>query len=149
MNQHEDIIKELRESWGWVGLEPVEVVGESDFGNLIVRDQDGRYWRLAPEDCTCQIIAADRCELDALTVDQDFLHDWYMAALVDAAREKFGTLVEGRKYCLRIPGLLGGEYGGSNLASAPLVELVRTSGSIAQQVRDLPDGAVISLTLTD
>jgi hypothetical protein len=72
-----------------------------------------------------------------------------MAALVDAAREKFGTLVEGRKYCLRIPGLLGGEYCGSNLASAPLVELVRMSGSIAQQVKDLPDGAVVSLTLTD
>lgn len=149
MTQHTDLIREIHESWGWIGLTPAQIVGENDFGNLIIEDQTGRYWRLLPEDCECHVIAADRKELDALSADREFLHDWYMQALVAAAREAVGPLHDGRKYCLRIPGLLGGEYGGSNLASAPIVDLIRMSGTIAKQVRDLPDGATVSLRLTD
>lgn len=37
------LVEEIRQSWGWVGIEPVEVVGENDFGKLIVKDKDERY----------------------------------------------------------------------------------------------------------
>jgi hypothetical protein len=40
---------------------------------------------------------------------------------------------------------LGGAYGRDNLATAPLVELVRLSGDIARQIKDLPDSAQIRL----
>lgn len=144
-----DIIQELRESWGWAGLEPTEVIGENDFGNLIIKDGQGKYWRMTPEECTCEVIAVDRQALDALTTDQEFLHDWYMTSLVEVAEQSCGPLVDGRKYCLKIPGLLGGEYVTKNLGTVPLVELIRLSGDIALQVRDLPDGAHVSLKITD
>lgn len=144
-----NIIDEIRESWGWIGLDPVEVVGENDFGNLIVRDSDGKYWHMSPENCSCQVVASNRQELGAISTDQEFLRDWYMNALIDLAREKCGPLPKGKKYCLKIPGLLGGEYGGDNLAISPLVELVRISGEIAKQTNDLPDGAKIKLKVVD
>lgn len=50
------IIEEIRESWGWAGIHPVEVVGENDFGNLMINDNEGKYWRLCPEDAYCEII---------------------------------------------------------------------------------------------
>lgn len=143
------IVEEVRQSWGWVGIEPVEIVGENDFGNLIIKDEDGRYWRLCPEDCYCKIIAASRAELDTLSTNQGFLHDWYMAALVSLANDQCGPLSEGRKYCLKIPGTLGGEYGGDNLAIAPQLELVRLSGHIARQIEELPDGAQIKLRVSE
>lgn len=143
------LVEDLRESWGWTGLEPVEVVGENDFGNLMIRDRDGRYWRLCPEDLSCEIVAGDRAGLDALSRDQEFLHDWYMKALVEEARVRLGPLAEGRKYCLKIPGVLGGEYGGANLATISLAELVRSSGDVARQIKDLPDGARVELKVTD
>lgn len=40
MHHHMSLVEEIRQSWGWVGIEPVEVVGENDFGNLIVKDED-------------------------------------------------------------------------------------------------------------
>ncbi|MBU1396083.1 MAG: DUF1851 domain-containing protein [Gammaproteobacteria bacterium] len=144
-----NLVDEIRQSWSWVGLDPVEVVGENDFGNLMVKDAEGKYWRLCPEDCSCSVVAANRQELDALSTNQEFLHDWYMRALVELAREKCGPLSEGRKYCLKIPGLLGGEYGGDNIATAPLVELVRISGDIAKQTHGLPDGAAVKLKVVD
>jgi hypothetical protein len=143
------MIDAIRAAWGWTGIEPLEVVGDNDFGNLIVKDVKGRYWRLCPEDCYCRVIAQDRAELDRLSADQAFLRDWHMSALVDQAYAKLGVLPEGRRYCLKIPGVLGGEYGGDNLASAPLEDIIRMSGELARQIGDLPDGASIQLNLAD
>jgi hypothetical protein len=149
MRHHMSLVEEIRQHWGWVGIEPVEVVGENDFGNLIIKDEDGKYWRLCPEDCYCKVIAASRAELDALSIDQEFLQDWYMSSLVSLANDQCGPLTEGRKYCLKIPGVLGGTYGGENVATAPQVELVRFSGDIARQIEELPDGAQITLRVVE
>ena len=143
------IIQEIKESWGWVGIEPSEVVGENDFGNLIIKDVAGKYWRLCPEDLYCEIVADSREELDKLSNSQEFLEDWYMQVLVDQAKERLGLLPEGRKYCLVTPSPLGGEYSISNIKTAPLLEMVRFSGDIAHQIKDLPDGAQIKLKVVD
>ena len=143
------IIQEIRESWGWVGIKPVEIVGENDFGNLMIEDAEGKYWRLCPEDAYCEVIANTRNDLIRLSSDQEFLEDWCMEALVEQAREKLGELPEGTKYCLVIPSVLGGEYAISNIKTVPLVELVRFSGEVAKQIHDLPDGAEIQLRVVD
>lgn len=146
---HMDLIAEIRKAWGWVGINPVEIVGENDFGNLIIKDNDSKYWRLCPEDVYCKVIAEDRAELDILSKEQDFLFDWNMGTLVDAAKSIIGPLGEGRKYCLVIPGVLGGSYDISNIKSGPLVELIRFSGDLGKQIRDLPDGTQTELKIID
>ena len=135
----------IEASWGWTGLKPLLVVGDNAFGNLIVKDVEERYWRLCPEDLYCRVIAASRSELDTLSSDQDFLRDWSMTELTRQAKERWGPLRPGFKYCLKIPGALGGQYGGDNLATMSLEELVSTSGSIARQVDQLPDGVRVNL----
>lgn len=144
-----DLISEIREAWGWVGIDPEEVVGENDFGNLIVRDRFGSYWRLCPEDSYCRVVASDRKELDRLSSDQEFLHDWNMSTMVEEAKELLGPLTDGRKYYLVVPGVLGGTYNASNIKTLPLEELIRLSGDIAQQIKDLPDGAKVEIKVTD
>ncbi|KQY48650.1 T6SS immunity protein Tdi1 domain-containing protein [Lysobacter sp. Root494] len=142
-----ELIAIVKEAWGWTGLEPDQIVGDNDFGNLIVKDQSGRYWRLCPEDLYCKVIAQSREELDRLSQDQEFLGDWYMSGLVQQARERLGPLRPGFKYCLKIPGTLGGEYGGDNLATISLSGLISASGDIAQQIEGLPDGTHVKLSI--
>jgi len=142
------LLDEVRRAWGWVGIEPVELIDDNDFGNLILKDIYGQYWRLCPEELCCEVVASSREELDRLAKDQEFLRDWYMRALVDQAFQRLGVLAPGRKYCLKIPGVLGGEYGGDNLGTISFDELIRASGHIAQQIADLPDGASIQLSVT-
>ncbi len=144
-----NLITEIRDSWGWAGINPTEIVDENDFGNLIVRDENGCYWRICNEEVFCVGIAQDHDQLDTLFQKQEFLADWKMVALVDQARKTVGALTEERKYCLVIPSVLGGEYGGSNIKSAPLVEMIRFSGDLGKQIRDLPDGAKIQLNVID
>ena len=144
-----NIIEEIKASWSWVGIEPIEVIGENDFGNLIIKDAKGKYWRLCPEDVYCEIIANNREELDTLSADQGFLEDWYMQALVEQANEHLGPLTEGRKYFLVTPGILGGEYGINNIKTAPLNEIISLSGSIGKQIKDLPEGSEVKIKVVD
>ena len=142
-----ELIAIVKEAWGWTGLEPDQIVGDNDFGNLMVKDQSGCYWRLCPEDLYCKIIAHSRAELDRISQDQEFLRDWHMDGLVQQARESLGPLRPGFKYCLKIPGALGGEYGGDNLATISLGELVSASRHITQQIQGLPDGAQVKFNI--
>ena len=144
-----NIIDVIKESWGWVGIEPVEVVGENDFGNLIIKDIYGKYWRLCPEDVYCEIVAENKEELDSLSNDQEFLEDWYMKNLVEVAKDKYGSLEEGRKYYFVTPGILGGEYGIANINTAPLVEIIGISGELGEKIKDLPDGAKVKINVVD
>jgi hypothetical protein len=144
-----ELIAIVEQAWGWTGLQPDEIVGNNDFGNLMIKDLAGSYWRLCPEDLYCKVVANSRTDLDRLSHDQAFLQDWYMEDLVEQARERLGALRPGFKYCLKIPGALGGEYGGDNLATISLGELISASGAIARQIKDLPDGAQIRLSIVD
>ena len=137
------MIQNIKEAWGWIGLEPNEIVGENAFGNLLIKDIAGKYWRLCPEDVYCEVIANDSVEFEQLIQDQEFLADWNMENLVNEAREKLGSLDNSKKYCLKIPGILGGEYGGDNLATISFKELISISGYLANQIKDLPNGAQI------
>ena len=141
------LIASIRDAWGWTGLKPHSVVGENDFGNLIVEDEDGRYWRLCPEDLQCEVVADDRGQLDALAHDQEFLADWYMAELVAQAKASLGLLRPGYKYCLKVPGVLGGPYDASNIALISLGELIAASGHLAKEIAKLPDGSRVRLSV--
>lgn len=143
------LIEEIRSAWGWTGLVPDEVVGQNDFGNLIVRDIGGLYWRICPEELDCQVIANSRAQLDVLSNDQEFLQDWCLLRMVEIAKTMFGELPNDRKYCLKIPGVLGGPYDESNIGTISLTELIRASGNLAVQVKDLPDGSRVQLNVVD
>ncbi|MFC5547872.1 T6SS immunity protein Tdi1 domain-containing protein [Massilia aerilata] len=130
-------VDEINEAWGWVGLNAEEVLGENAFGNLIIRDDEGRYWHLSPQDLCCEPVAEDRAALDALSYNQAFLSEWYMPEQVDLAESALGPLSAGRKYCLKIPSALGGHYRRDNLATVPLAELIRFAGESAQQFEGL------------
>jgi hypothetical protein len=149
MNRSATLLEEIIQSWGWTGIKPIQVVSENSFGNLIVEDEIGQYWRLCPEDCYCEVIADSREKFDLLSVDQSFLEDWCMRPLVAKAEEICGPLNESRKYHFRIPGILGGEYGGSNLVTIDQIEQIRFSGDTARQIQNLPDGVQIELKVVE
>ena len=59
-------------------------------------------------------------------------------ALSNTCLHRGGPLGQGKKYNLRVPGLLGGEYGGENLGITTQVELIRASARVAKEVAPLP-----------
>ena len=142
------MIDAIRDGWGWTGLEPIEVVARNAFGNLLVRDAQGRVWRITPEDLSCTIVAEED-GLAALQANEEFRRDWEMRLLSERAAAAFGVPEAGRCYGLKIPAVLGGAYDEPNLATLPLDELIRASGDLARQIHDLPDGTPITTRIVD
>jgi hypothetical protein len=138
-------LETIREAWGWVGLEPAEVIAVNLFGNLIIRSIDGAYWRICPEEWSCKNIASGIDEFNRLSADRKFRVDWEMMRLVELARQKLGELPDGRRYCLKQPAVIGGAYDAANLGTISLAELISFSGHMARQIKDVPDGAKITL----
>ena len=140
-----NILNEVKAAWGWVGIDPVEVVTENDFGNLILKDSNEKFWRMCPEDVYCDVIANTKTDYNELIQNEEFLDDWFMSAMVEEAKITLGELDSGKKYYMVIPGILDGEYGGKNIKVTSLIDLIRYSGDLGKQIKDLPDGAKIEL----
>ena len=143
------MIEIVRENWGWVGIEPIEIIGSNEFGNFIIKDINGAFWRLCPEDVYCEIIAKSDEEYNSLLHNQEFIEDWEMKNLVDYAKQLYGSLPADKSYCLKIPGILGGEYGGENIGTISTKELISFSGYIGQQIQNLPDGSQVEFRFTE
>ena len=142
------MIEIVRAAWKWIGLDPAEIVAQNAFGNVIVRDIAGSFWRICPEELSCEIVAGNAAEYSELTSDEGFSSDWEMTALVGVATSKHGELSAERCFCLKTPAVLGGEYSGENIGTIAREELIAFAGAVAQQIKDLPDGARVELVVT-
>lgn len=143
------MVSEINRAWSWLGFVADEVILTNDFGNVILRTENNDYWRICPEELTCKKIAENISELEHLLSDPEFLLDWQMTAFVAAAKKKLGGLEEGRKYCLKIPGVLDGDYQDLNFGTISFSELILCSGDLAFQIKDLKDGDEVDIIKTD
>lgn len=143
------ILKAIETAWSWTGLEPEAVLRTSSFGNIIVRAVRGRIWRICPEELSCTVVAESEAEFFQLEDDPEFESNWRMNSLVETAEQELGPLSEGRCYCLKIPAVFGGAYDVTNLGTNTLVELIAFAGHVAEQIKDVPDGARVKLVVTE
>lgn len=131
------MIKEINDAWSWKGFNATEVIRTNDFGNVIFKTDSGNFWRLCPEELSCELIANNIESLNQLIIQEDFKEDWEMSNLVNAAKQELGELLPDQKYCLKIPAVIGGEYEISNFGKIPFTELIAFSGDIGFQIKDL------------
>jgi hypothetical protein len=143
------LLEDIRKGWAWTGVKPSEIIDVNAFGNVIFIDDYHRYWRIAPEELALISLASDRQTFQSLLENAYFQSDWKMDKLAALARTKVGKLDRTQCYCLKIPAVLGGKYDRDNIAVIDLCELIRSSGDMARQIKDLPDGGDVKLTISD
>lgn len=131
------MIEMINRSWGWAGIEASEVLHENDFGNLIIEGVKGEIWRICPEELSCKIIADNLEGFDELFYSEKFKKDWYMDETVSLASDQMGELLSGEKYCLKLPGVLGGLYEPENFGKIAFEKLITMSGAIALEMQGM------------
>ncbi len=142
-----DLLKIIADAWKWKGLEPVEIIDQNAFGNVIVRTATGSFWRVCPEELDAKPIADSELDLEELRNSPEFILDWEVERLVQKAKDLLGDPGAGRCYCLKIPAVFGGEYGGANIGTISMPELLACSGDLAKQIDGLPNGRKIQLKI--
>lgn len=137
----------INKAWDWIGVKAKEILQINDFGNIIFKSTENEFWRICPEELYCKKIADSQSEYETLLKDSEFIEDWEMVNLVQIAKETVGELKDGEKYCLKLPGVLGGEYNSENIGKVSQMEQIGFSGDLAKQIKDLPDGTKIKLKI--
>ncbi len=143
------MIAEINKAWNWKGFNATEIIRTNDFGNVIFKTDKNEYWRICPEETSCQKIAESESEFDRLSTDSEFIEDWEMTNLVEVAKSELGELAENQKYCLKMPAVVGGNYEKSNIGKISFIELISFSGDLGFQIKDLKDGQKIQFTFKD
>ncbi len=133
------MIEVINENWGWTGLKTVEIFSFNAFGNVLVKAEDGKYWRISPEELSCEVVANDRAELSQLMNDADFLETWESFELTNEAEKCLGELEVGEKYCLKLPLSLGGLIEPDNLGKLDHQKLLQITGEMAQHIQGLSE----------
>ncbi len=131
------MIEIVNKSWGWIGIVASDILYVNDFGNLIIESENGKIWRVCPEELTCKVIADNQELFDELFDSEDFKKDWYMDDTVALANDQMGDLLSGEKYCLKLPGILGGLYEPENFGKISHEKLISLSGAIAFEMKGM------------
>lgn len=142
------MIAEINKAWNWKGFNATEIIRTNDFGNVIFKTDKNEYWRICPEETSCEKIAESNSEFDRLLTDSEFIEDWEMTNLVVVAKLELGELEENQKYCLKMPAIIGGEYDKSNIGKINFSELISFSGDLGFQIKDLKDGQKIKFKIS-
>lgn len=133
----------------WSSILPgtVRVLRTNLFGDAFVVDIAGAVHMLERGACTSQWIAATESAFwDAVETDDE---GWQLRPLVDDCRRAGMFLVDGQCYAFTTPPVLGGEYVVANVWVAPWQEWFGFTADLFQQIKDIPNGASVSIKLAD
>jgi hypothetical protein len=142
------LVEAVNEGWGWTGLTATRVVAQSPMGHLIVSDAKDTFFYVDPDGMTI-IALGTEAEAQAHLASDEAKQLWSGGALVEEARKRFGELPAGSVFTIKPHAMIEGRYEPENLCVMPLDELIRFTGNVAQQIKDLPDGSQIQIEVTD
>jgi len=135
----------INKAWNWKGFKAIKIIQTNDFGNVIFETETNEFWRICPEEISCEKVAINKAEYEKLKLDLDFIEDWEMSNMNNLAKEKFGEVNNYEKYCFKLPPILGGEYSLDNLGKINFSKMITLSGEIGFQIKDLKDGEKIKV----
>lgn len=128
----ETAIQIIKKYWGFTGIRPVQIVERNQFGNLIVQDNAGRFWRICPEELSCEIIARNPKQFKQLWEDEEFKKYWDMTALAIVAGGNHGDVDGEQCYYFVKPG----DYSPANIGITTIGDLIIDSGIAAQEAQE-------------
>jgi hypothetical protein len=76
------MIAEINKAWNWKGFNATEIIRTNDFGNVIFKTDKNEFWRISPEEISCEKISDSESEFNRLSVNTEFIEDWEMTSLV-------------------------------------------------------------------
>jgi hypothetical protein len=136
-------------AWAWLLPPDATIWGISRFADVFLVMADGTVWMLDVGVGSLTRLADDTIHFQGLVEDEDNAVEWLMTPLVDDLVDSGMTLRSGQCYGFKIPPVLGGDYTIENVAMLPISDYLGSTGSIHEQLQELPDGAEVVVSVVD
>lgn len=133
--------------WRWLLPTDFTVWMVNRFGDVIFVPEDGTVHILDIGAGSTSQLAPSRDEFFAQVDAGDNADNWLLISLTDNCVAAGITLTQGKCYGYKVAPVLGGEYKVENIEAQDLLVHFGFLAQIHQQIKDLPDGAQISLVL--
>lgn len=141
------LVEAVNDGWGWTGLTAVRLIAQSPMGHLVLSDPDHSFFYLDPDGMAI-IPLGTEAEAKAHLASDEARELWSGGALVVEGLKRFGEPPEGSVFTIKPHAMIEGHYEPENLCIMPLDELIRFTGDVAQQIKNLPDGSQIQFEVT-
>ena len=138
----------LRQGWGWTGIEFAEIVASSLFGHLLVTDRVGTFHYVDPDILGVQTLGDEAAAKTHMELGETQAI-WRADAHVEAADKRLGAPRVGEVYGFTPQALVAGDYAPENMVCVELAAYIRMTGDLADQIKDLPEGAHVRIKVTD
>lgn len=133
----------------WASILPdnARVLRTSLFGDAFLVDCTGAVHMLERGGCSLdQIAPSEEHFWRALERDEE---GWQLRPLADACRSQGKVLAKGQCYAFKVLPVLGGDYVPDNVWVAPWQDWFSLTADIFGQMKELPDGASVTLKIID
>ena len=128
-----DAVQIIKQYWGFTGIRPVQIIERNQFGNLLVQDNSSRFWRICPEELSCEVIASNQKQMKQLWDEAEFKNDWHMTGFAVLAYNALGGVDDEQCYYFINPPALGGGYDVANIGITTIADLIIDSGIAAEK----------------
>ena len=136
---------ELLVDWFWLIGERKLPILITAMGNAFLQDVDnGTVHVLDPGEGKLRYVAASMEEFQNLLADRAFVYAELMVEGFAGLQRAGSVLAPGQVFGFKQPPVLGGSFDLDNLEATDIEIHFSFSGQIHEQVRDLPEGTVIS-----
>jgi hypothetical protein len=115
------------------------------FGEIFFIQPDQKIGMLQVSSFQYEVVAKNQTDFQEWLVDPDKLSEWFLAPLVDSMEAQGKKLEGDRCYSFITPLGLGGELKPENVMAIPVCEHFKCWGEVFRQIKDLPEGAQITL----
>jgi hypothetical protein len=144
----QDALDELRGSWQWLVDATMLPFMCATCGDVFFVASDGGVHWLDTGRGSFERIADSRDEfLERMRADGG--REWLMADVVDELLAAGATIGEGQCFGYRTLPILGGDYTPDNMVPMSAAAWFGFSGYLHEQIKDLPDGAQVELSVTE
>lgn len=136
----------LTEEWKWlIGADKTPII-ISAIGDMFLIDKLGQIYWLDVGGGVLKLVAKEQAEFEKKLTDIEQVNEWFMIDLLTDLRVS-ATLKEGQLYSYRKLPIIGGEYSAINFAPLDIKEHFGCWGEVHRQIKDLPDGTQVRVTV--
>ncbi|WP_417377715.1 T6SS immunity protein Tdi1 domain-containing protein [Gimesia sp.] len=137
-------IDELLQDWTWAMSEPMRPVLLTALGDLFAQGDSGAVYFVDVIEGEIRTVAEDGTTFEDLLSDAEFVADHFFPARVLELRDAGIQLEANQVYSHQQPLVLGGNDELENYETSDVSVYISIQGQIHEQVKDLPEGTVIS-----
>lgn len=138
---------EIISSWQWLIPDVKKIIILSCLGDLFVIGKDDAIYWIATDTGTVTKVATDSEHFTKLLTDENNIDNWFLPQLIDDLINSGKILMENEVYSYKNLPVLGGGYSVDNIDPTDMSVNFAFTGQIFEQIKNLPDGTKVNITL--